>query len=279
MSRNKNRLGGHKPEHSEAPVAQNNPLNFVTPTEFVELPSAGLGYAETHPLHNKETIEIKFMTAKDEDILTSQALLKSGVAIDRFLQNIMVDKTIRIESLLIGDKNAILIAARGGGYGYDYEGLVVCTECGTKNRIEFDLRNTKLVGNLNVDETIVNKVSPGVYSTAMPFSKFNINYRLMNGADENVMAKEASNTSEDRQHNLLTSQFKRLIVSIEGHEEQNIIDHYVDNMPTIDSRHLKICIKATTPNIEIKETMTCKKCKTEKEVDVPYGTNFFWPDL
>ena len=279
MSRNKDRLGGHKPEHSDAPVAQFNPLNFVTPTEFVELPSAGLGYPETHPLHNKETIEIKFMTAKDEDILTSQALLKKGLAIDRFLQNIMVDKTIIIDSLLVGDKNAILIAARGSGYGYDYEGIVTCMECGTKNRVEFDLRNTNVVGNSNIDASLATFDSPGVYATQMPFSKFNIKYRLMNGADENLMAKEVSKAPEDREHNLLTSQFKRLIVSIEGHDEQEIIDQYVDNMPTVDSRHLKICIKATTPNVEVKETMTCKKCGTQKEVDVPYGTNFFWPDF
>ena len=101
----------------------------------------------------------------------------------------------------------------------------------------------------------------------------------MTGADENVMAKALANASEDREHDLLTSQFKRLIVSIEGHEDQNIIDQYVDNMPVVDSRHLKICIKATTPNVEIKETMTCKNCGTQKEVDVPYGTDFFWPDL
>ena len=279
MSRNKDRFGGHKPEHSEAPVTQFNPLNFVAPTEFVELPSKGLEYPETHPLFEKETVEIKFMTAKDEDILTSQALLKNGLAIDRFLQNVILDKTINIDTLLVGDKNAILVSARGSGYGYDYDARVTCGECGTKNRVEFDLKNPIIVNNLEVDETITKRISPGVYETEMPFSKFKVNYRLMNSSDENAMAKGISNAPENREHDLLTSQFKRLIVSIEGHEDQTIIDQYVDNMPTVDSRHFKICIKATTPNIQIKETMTCKNCSAQKEVDVPYGTDFFWPDL
>ena len=88
----------------------------MTPTEFVELPSAGIGYADTHPLHQQDTVEIRFMTAKDEDILSSQTLLKKGIAIDRFVDNILVNKTINSSNLLIGDKNAILIAARVSGY-------------------------------------------------------------------------------------------------------------------------------------------------------------------
>ena len=127
MSRNKNRLEGHLPEHTEAPPAL-SPLNFVTPTEFVELPSGGQGYPETHPLHEQETIEIKFMTAKDEDILTSQALLKKGIALDRFLENIVVNKNIDTSSLLIGDKNAVLVAARGSGYGFDYDSEIDSNE-------------------------------------------------------------------------------------------------------------------------------------------------------
>ena len=77
----------------------------------------------------------------------------------------------------------------------------------------------------------------------------------------------------------MTGQFKRIIQSIEGHEDQTIIDQYVENMPTVDSRHFKMCIKASTPNVEIKENMTCKNCGESKEVDVPFGTSFFWPDV
>lgn len=278
MSRNKNRLEGHRPEHTETPM-QFNPLNFVTPTEFVELPSQGREYPEGHPLHNEETIEIKFMTAKDEDILTSQPLLKKGIAIDRFLENIVLDKNIDLNTLLVGDKNAILISARGSGFGFDYEAIVTCMNCGTTNMVTFDLRNPQIVGVVSEDQDIVKRVKASIYSTDMPLSKFTVQFRLMNNSDEKFLAQEIKKGSEDREQNLLTGQFKRIIQSIEGHEDQKIIDQYVENMPTVDSRHFKLCIKAVTPNVEIQETMTCKKCEQSKEVDVPFGTSFFWPDL
>ena len=278
MSRNKNRLEGHLPEHTEAPPAL-SPLNFVTPTEFVELPSGGQGYPETHPLHEQETIEIKFMTAKDEDILTSQALLKKGIALDRFLENIVVNKNIDTSSLLIGDKNAVLVAARGSGYGFDYETTIKCPECSTKNELSFDLRNPSVIGRLNVDQTIVTKINSFTYATTMPFSKFTVHFRLMTGKDENFLAKQLNENTNASTQNLLTGQFKRIITSIEGHTDQGIIDQFVENMPTVDSRHFKVCLRSVTPNIEIKEPFKCKNCGFEKEVEVPFGTDFFWPDF
>ncbi len=277
MSRNKDRLGGHKPQHSETPTF--NPLNFVAPTEFVELPSRGKGYTDDHPLCDEETIEIKFMTAKDEDILTSHTLLKKGIAIDRFIQNILVDKTIDPDTLLIGDKNAILVAARASGYGHDYDATITCPECTKKSQLMFDLRSPTIIGNLNVDQTIVSEVSRGKYITKMPLSQFQIEFRLLTGADERFLQDKLKNIADNKEENLLTSQFKRIITSIEGHTDRPIIDQYVDNMPTVDSRHFKICLKAVTPNIEIKETFKCRACSFEKEVDVPFGTDFFWPDL
>jgi transcription elongation factor Elf1 len=278
LSRNKDRLGGHQPEHSETPM-QFNPLNFVAPTEFVELPSKGRGYPEHHPLSGNETIEIKFMTAKEEDILTSQALLKKGLAVDRFLQNVIMDKSINIDDLIIGDKNAILVAARGSGYGYDYETTITCPECGTKNDLTFDLRNPKVVGEFNPDQEIITQINNGTYSTKMPYSKFIIQFRLMAGSDEKALTQAMAKSSEESGSNLLTGQFKRLISSIEGHTEQPVIDQYVDNMPTIDSRHFKICLRSVTPNIEITETLNCKSCGFTKEVEVPFGADFFWPQF
>ena len=114
MSRNKQRtaaatdaVAATAPTTPAAPAS----LSYVTPTEFVELPSRGKFYSTDHPLHGKEVIEMRYMTAKDEDILTSPALLKNGIAINRLIENLIVDKNIVIDSLLVGDKNAIILAA------------------------------------------------------------------------------------------------------------------------------------------------------------------------
>ena len=118
-------------------------LDFVSPTEIVDLPSEGRYYPENHPLHGESTIEIRYMTAKDEDILTSQSLLRKGVAMEKFLQNIIVDKSIKSTDLLSGDRSAILVAARCTGYGEIYETEIDCPACGNKEVFGFNLREGK----------------------------------------------------------------------------------------------------------------------------------------
>jgi hypothetical protein len=140
MSRNKQRtaaatdaVAATAPTTPAAPTS----LSYVTPTEFVELPSRGQFYPTDHPLHGKDVIEMRFMTAKDEDILTSPALLKKGVAIDRLIQNLVVDTNINPSNLLIGDKNAMLLAARISGYGEQYPVALQCNSCGEVTQHNF----------------------------------------------------------------------------------------------------------------------------------------------
>ena len=132
MPRNNTRRTGSAPKKETQEVTPAPPtsvLDFVNPTEHVALPSGGRFYDEDHPLYGQDTVEIRFMTAKDEDILTSQSLLKNGTALEKLMQNILVDKSIVIDELLIGDKNAIIVAARAGTFGGDYEVRLQCQEC------------------------------------------------------------------------------------------------------------------------------------------------------
>ena len=278
MSRNKNRISDNKPVHAEH-VAAASPLDFVTPTEFVDLPSGGNGYPENHPLYNTDTIEIKYMTAKDEDILTSQTLLKKGLAIDRFIANIIVDKNIKPTDLLTGDRNAILIAARISGYGSTYEASVGCRECGTQNRIEFDLTNSDIkTPEIPEDLNVINNGN-GTYDVKLPFTKFTVTLRLLTGEDENHISRHLTNVRKNKlPESLLTTQFKRIITAVEGYTEKDIINKFIENMTTADSRHIRFVNRLITPDINITENLTCRECGAEQEVDVPFGTDFFWPD-
>ena len=124
MRNNQNRLAGPpgpSPASHHVPVAVHPSLSYSVPTEFVELPSKGMFYPEGHPLAGQETIEIKFMTAREEDILASEALIKNGLVLERLLESIMVDSNIDPKSLLIGDRNAIMVAARISAFGQEYE--------------------------------------------------------------------------------------------------------------------------------------------------------------
>ncbi len=282
MSRNDINRVGAPSANAEPPVSQVkeggfDPLSFVTPTEFVELPSKGLCYPESHPLHEQETIEIKFMTAKEEDILSSRALLKKGIAIERFLQSIIVDQKIRAKDLIVGDRNAILIAARVSGYGNLYETRVNCPSCGEKSDFVFDL-NVKNVKEAELGDEI-SSAGDGNFKITMPFSKFNVVFRLLTGEDENHLTSVAAAKKKSKRiDSVLAEQYRRMIVSIEGHTDRQIVARYADAMPTKDSRHLKKCYKQVNPDVDIKENFECLSCGHEQEMEVPFGADFFWPD-
>ena len=164
MRNNQDRLGT-VPGGDEAPIQQaEQSLQFVTPTEFVDLPSKGRYYPPEHPLHNAEMIEIRHMTAKDEDILTSRSLLKKGIAIDRLLQNVLVDRRVRVEDLLIGDKNAIIIASRITGYGAEYEAGISCPSCASAVQFSFNLEECQAMSldrHDNSDIRVNGQADPG----------------------------------------------------------------------------------------------------------------------
>jgi len=283
LSRNDINRVGAPPASAEAPVTQMqnekvfDPLSFVAPTEFVELPSRGLCYSEDHPLHNQETIEIKFMTAKEEDILSSRALLKKGIAIERFIQSVIVDRKIKAKDLLVGDRNAILIAARVSGYGNIYETQVGCPSCGEKSSFSFDLNNKKVKETEENDD--VKSLGDGTFQITMPYSKFKTVFRLLTGADEAYLtATAASKKKATKVDSILMEQYERMIASIEGHSDRSIVKKYVENMPTLDSRHLRKCYASVTPDVNIREDFECHSCGHEQEMEVPFGADFFWPD-
>ncbi len=277
-----NRVGGAH-EQADPPVsnmqegATFNPLSFVAPTDFVELPSRGIGYPDNHPLSGKDTIEIKFMTAKEEDILSSRALLKKGVAIERFIESVIIDTKIKAGDLLVGDRNAILIAARSSGYGNLYETQINCPSCGEKSHVTFDL-NDKKVKETSLTSEITNN-NDGTFQILMPFSKFKVDFKLLKGTDEIYLTKMATNKKKKNAiESTLSDQYKRMVVKVEGHADNSIISRYVDAMPTLDSRHLRKCYKSVTPDVTINKDFECLSCGHEQELEVPFGADFFWPD-
>jgi len=276
MGRNSERLGiDSKPEHAEAPPSF-NPLSFVAPTEIVDLPSKGEGYPDGHPLNGKDSVEIRYMTAKDEDVLSNRSLIKKGIALERVLENIIIDANIAPSSLLVCDRNAILIQARGTAYGADYEASVTCGSCGTRNKMLFNLRTPKVEGGITEDALKhVQYIGNGLYQTTMAGTKFKVQFRVANGEDENrIMALAVEGKTVDYG---TVEQYKQMIKSVEGYEEQEVIDSYVDNMIVADATHFKMCLKRCTKTVRITETLVCKNCSKQQEVDVPFGTDFFWP--
>ena len=213
------------------------------------------------------------MTAKEEDILTSEALFKKGLVLDRLIQSVIIDKNIDPSSLLVCDRNAILIATRITGYGPEYEATATCPACGHKHDINYDLDQVESDEYVKPEDVYFS--DRGSCIVKLPKSGDTVEFRLLTGYDE----KTVLNTDKGNAANsLITDQLKSLILTINGNEDIAFINAYVSGMPAFDSRYLRKAIKSSTPNIELKLNLTCNKCSNESVVEVPIGIKFFWPD-
>jgi len=282
MSRNnKDRLHSSAPT---APVTAQDPeergLAYVVPTEFVEIPSRGQHYPDDHPFRNQEVVEIRHMTAKDEDILTSRSLLKKGLAIDRLIQSILVDKTVDIDSLLIGDKNAILVQTRIHAYGPSYDTRAMCPACGETGNNSFNLMEVELNhgdswGEMNIEGPTEN----ATFLVKLPKSELTAEVRLLTGYDEKSVLKLIENR---RKHNLaetpVTTQMKQFVVSIDGHTDRTQLNNFIDNMPTLDAQYLRVAYNRVVPNVDMTLPYSCAECGTDSRLEVPFTADFFWPD-
>ena len=281
---NKDRVG--KKDTGETPPAQHiasaeDLLSFVIPTELIDLPSEGRYYEKGHSLHNKDTIEIRHMTAKDEDTLTSRTLLKKGVALERVLQNIIVDKSININDLLVGDKNAVIVASRISAYGAAYETKITCPACFVNEEHTFDLTtmDIKVIDDEEFSELGVENNNDGTFSILLPLTKATITVRLLNGHDEkNLNARQArqKRLGHDREVSL-TDHFKQFVVSINNVENRSQISNFIDNLPANDSRWLRLAYGKIVPNIDATQDYECHSCGFMQEMEVPFTSNFFWP--
>ena len=275
MSRNDDRLGVPQMPPTPQQNITNSLLQYVAPTQFVELPSKGKPYPPEHPLYNKESIEIRFMTAKDEEILSSQSLLKEGLAVDRFIENVVLDKSIKVNSMLIGDKNAILVAARISGYGSSYDTKIGCPSCGAKQEFSFDLNNLKVNNGNNVEEVELNE--KGNYVFTFPVSKITLEIRLLTGDDEAAIIKRATRNKKAAEFSFI-DQYKLMTVSANGVTDRTQINQFIELMPIGDSKKLLEVYKAVSPNVEIKDNFICLSCGHMQELEVPFGADFLWPN-
>ena len=278
---NEDRTGPRSTAADEVPAdikQMMNPMDFISPTEFVELPSQGQGYPQGHPLNGKDSMEIRFMTAKEEDILTSRTLLKKGVALERVLQSLVKDKSIDVGSMLIGDRNAILVAARASAYGEWYKTTINCPNCGEQNKKAFKLSEPTIYHGDELDEYDVEITEKGTYNVTLPYSKLVVECRLLTGKDEMKLVKRMQDKKSKQKDGVVLSQMHLYIVAVNEYTEPQVVDYSINNMVAPDSRYLRNAVKAFTPQLKIVGDFECNSCNHEQELEVPFGADFFWPD-
>jgi len=237
---------------------------FKFPTEVIELPSKGLIYPEDNPL-SKGEVEIKYMTAKEEDILTNQNYIAKGTVLDKLLESMVVSK-IKIKDLIVGDKNALLVAARVLGYGKNYS----FNYKGKQQNIDLSKIDNKIF-----DESLYKK-GINEFSFTLPNSENNITYKILDGHDEDKVSNEIEGLKKINPDVSpeLSTRLKYMIQSVDGETERKSIRDFVDNyFLAIDSRAFRDHIKKTQPDVDLSYTLD-----SGEEVDIPIGIGFFWPD-
>jgi hypothetical protein len=261
-------------EENQDAVSIPGGLHFVAPTELVELPSKGLLYKEGHPLHNQEEIEIRLMTAKEEDILVNKSLLKKGVALDRMLQAIIVNKRIKLDDLLVSDKNALIIAARTSAYGADYKAQFNCPNCNLVNEYTFDLEDKKIKYLYEHEREDVRVAENGNFLVTLPKTKVEVEFRLLRGADEKRLVEK---NKKNKGVVPLTDQFKSFIVAANGVTDSNLISQFINVMPSYDSKFLRLTYAQVVPAVDLKQYFECSECDHSQDMEVPFTVEFFWP--
>ena len=238
---------------------------FKFPTEEIELPSKGLVYSKDNPLSSGK-VEIKYMTAKEEDILSNQAYIEKGNVLDKLLESVIVSK-INISDLIVGDKNAILIATRILGYGSDYK----VTINGKTETIDLsELENKEFDGSTMIE-------GKNEFAFTLPHSNTKITYKILDGYDDKKVEKElrglkklSPNSSPEA-----STRLKYTLVSVNGETEKKDIREFVDNyFLARDTRAFREHLRQTQPDVDLNVILD-----SGEEVTVPIGLSFFWPDL
>jgi hypothetical protein len=287
------------PDDLEALMGANAPsgmssLSFVSPTEFTRLPSKGKYYENFHPLCGKEEVEIRLMTAKDEDILTNRSYLQRNETIDRLITSLLVNK-VDPKTLLVGDRSSIIVQARISAYGPEYETVTRCPNCGEERPQVFDLNQAMNEAfeelekkNMKVFDTGMAKWSAADrFTLELPKTKWIAEAKIMTGYEDAAltkqqMAQQAKQktkrkddfTTEVDERNM-SDILRMIIVSLNGERDPQKIARAIREMPASDASFLRQVYYHVAPSLELKAIVTCGDCFRTSEVDIPIRGDFF----
>jgi hypothetical protein len=245
------------------------------PTEPINLPSKGWFYPEGSPL-STGTLELKVMTAKEEDILTSRNLIQKGVVLDRLLESLIVDKAVSANEMFNCDRNAAFLAIRRMAYGDEYKVSLTCPKCGKENELAIDL------GKMDNKPFEFEKFSKGKnqFDFILPISKKSVIFKLLTKKDEDNIEAELKALEKVSKEvtSEVTTRLKNILILVDGSADKGTIRKFVDEMRAGDSLALRKHIRETTPDIDLSFPFSCQSGCSERREDVPMGVSFFWPN-
>lgn len=256
------------------------PQEFVEktkyPTEIVDLPSRGWFYPEGHPLSSGK-IELKMMTAKEEDILTSQNLIKKGVVLQKLVESLIVNKKIKLDDILLCDMNGIFVAIRRLAYGDQYGPLKIkCPSCGDETELTVDLSTIKSKP-FSFEEYPKHQ---NLFTFTLPYSNKVVTYKILTQKEDDAVDSEVKslNKISKERSTEVTTRLKHLIQSVNGDDDKMAIRKFVENeLVSRDTLALRKYVREHVPDVDLAFPFTCSNCGHEERMDVPLTVQFFWP--
>ena len=256
------------------------------PTEIIDLPSKGIPYPEDNPLSSGK-IEMKYMTAKEEDILTTQSYIAQGVVLDKLFQSLIVGngegKSIKYNDLLTGDKNAVMIAARILGYGKEY--TVRIPDPYNNEEMQECLILLDEIDDKPLHKDIKKYPNQSEFEFELPLSKKTITFKLMTHGSEKKIdyalkdIKKKQKRIKDETDRSMSTRLKTMITGIDGEKSQKFIDDFVDNhMMAYDSREFRKYVREINPDLDLTYSFVSNETGDEQEMEIPIEVSFFWPD-
>jgi len=239
------------------------------PSEVIDLPSGGKIYGKDSPL-SEGKIEIKYMTAKEEDILTSQNLIKKGIVLEKLLDSLIVTKGVKSSDLLIGDKNAIMVAARILAYGAEYTASIQNPNTGEFFEHTFNLAQCPFK---HIPDDV--DISENSFEMELPVLKKKIKFKLLTGKEENLISTDMDALKKTGVSSAVTTRLRHTILSVDDNDDKSYINSFVNNMLSRDSLALRKEILRITPDIVLEQEVDVEG--ESVKVDIPLTVNFFWP--
>lgn len=248
---------------------------YTPPVSAVKLPSKGLVYPADNPLYLCESVDIKAVTAKEENILASPALIKKGIVLTELMRACITNRSIDPDTMLVGDRNSVLVAIRISAYGPRYQARVTCPECSESQDHDFDLGKLTLK-TLDVQPT----GGPGnnEFEFQLPQSKKTVRFKLM---DANTVARldrdlEAVRKRTGRDQGV-TLRLMTQATGMEGVSDSKKLVKAIESLPAGDARAWRIYMDKIAPGVDMEQEFECESCGKTSEVEIPIGTEFFWP--
>ncbi len=261
---------------AQAPQNEPHPADgdYTPPVTTVKLPSKGVTYPPESALYMCEALDVRAMTAKEEDILSSPALIKRGTVLSTLMRACITNRLVDPDQMLVGDRNAVLIAIRVSAYGAEYPATVACPDCEETHERTFNLSRLTLK---TIDVEPAGGPGTNEFSFRLDRIGKEVRFKLMDAATASKLDRDAESIrKKGGQESGVTMRLLAQVISIEG-VEPRMLPKAIAAMPAGDSRSLRAYIDEISPGVDMVQEAECPACGASREVEIPLGTEFFWP--